>query len=163
MALLAEYQGAHLRRDPGAWRLHRQVPGRRHPRHLRRRRPSETLRRRRAARDGGGRWGPEAGRTSASLPGLEPLRLGFAAAGRPVVFGAVGDPARLEFTVIGEPVNLAAKLEKHTKVEGAPALTNAETLAIAEGQGYVPARAIERRPMRRIEGVAEPVDLVAYL
>jgi len=95
--------------------------------------------------------------------GLEPLRLGFAAAAGPLVFGAVGDPARLELTVIGEPVNLAAKLEKHTKVEGAPALTNAETLAIAEGQGYVPVRVIERRPMRRIEGVAEPVDLIAYL
>lgn len=118
---------------------------------------ADALRAMEAALAAGEAWAEERRRQ-----GLEPLRLGFAAAAGPLVFGAVGDPARLELTVIGEPVNLAAKLEKHTKVEGAPALTTAETLSLAEGQGYVPARAIERRPMRRVEGVAEPVDLVAF-
>jgi adenylate cyclase len=94
--------------------------------------------------------------------GLEPLGIGFAVAAGPLVFGAVGDPARLELTVIGEPVNLAAKLEKHTKIEGAPALTTTETLAIAEGQGYAPSRPFERRPDRRVDGLGQPLDLIAY-
>lgn len=104
----------------------------------------------------------EAWAAERSRQGLEPLRIGFAVAAGPLVFGAVGDPARLELTVIGEPVNLAAKLEKHTKVEGVPALTTAKTLAIAEGQGYLPARATEHRPDRAVDGVAQPLDLIAY-
>ena len=46
-----------------------------------------------------------------------------------LVVGAVGDADRLEYTVIGQPVNLAAKLEKHTRIEGVSALTTAATLA----------------------------------
>ena len=34
-----------------------------------------------------------------------------------VLFGLIGDKNRLEYTVIGETVNIAAKLEKHNKVE----------------------------------------------
>jgi adenylate cyclase len=40
-----------------------------------------------------------------------------------VMFGTIGDESRLEYTVIGEPVNLAAKLEKHMKVERVRACT----------------------------------------
>lgn len=125
-------------------------------------RPSETfaadaLRALEAALQAAEAWAEER-----RAQGLEPLRVGFAVAAGPVVFGAVGDPNRLELTVIGDPVNLAAKLEKHTKVEGAPALTTAETLSLAAGQGYAPGRPIDRRPNRLVEGVAEPLDLIGY-
>ncbi len=92
--------------------------------------------------------------------GLTPLEIGFAVAVGPVVFGAVGDDSRLEFTVIGEPVNLAAKLEKQNKVEGARAMTTAETLARAEAEGFRPALPPEHLPARTVEGVESPVDLV---
>ena len=50
--------------------------------------------------------------------GEVPLDIRFSVATGAVVVGAVGDGTRLEYTVLGAPVNLAAKLEKHTKVEG---------------------------------------------
>jgi len=79
-----------------------------------------------------------------------------------VIFGAVGDATRLEYTVIGESVNLAAKLEKHTKTEGVNALTSAATFALAEAQGFAPRSRCEPRAARRVAGVDAPLDLVVF-
>ena len=92
--------------------------------------------------------------------GVAPLALGMALSAGRVVFGAVGDGERLEFTVIGDAVNFTAKLEKHNKEEGTRALTDARTYALAEEQGYNPPVARERRNGRRVAGVAEPIDIV---
>lgn len=92
--------------------------------------------------------------------GLAPLNVGLALAAGRVVFGAVGDGERLEFTVIGDAVNFTAKLEKHNKEEGTQALTDARTYALAEAQGYNPPRNRERRSQRMVAGVAEPIDIV---
>jgi adenylate cyclase len=92
----------------------------------------------------------------------EDLRLHVHAAvavGR-VIFGAVGDEARLEYTVIGDPVNLSAKLEKHNKAEGVRALTTRDALRTALAQGYRPPGDKPDLPSRAVAGVAEPVDLV---
>ncbi|HEV2560464.1 MAG TPA: adenylate/guanylate cyclase domain-containing protein [Microvirga sp.] len=67
----------------------------------------------------------------------EPIEIGFAVVSGPVLCGTVGDDARLEFTVIGEAVNRAAKLEKTNKAEGTLALVEAETLATAREEGLV--------------------------
>jgi len=92
--------------------------------------------------------------------GLPPLAVGMALSAGRVVFGAVGDGERLEFTVIGDAVNFTAKLEKHNKEEGTQALTDADTYALAERQGYKPPAERERRTKRHVAGVAEPVDIV---
>ena len=92
--------------------------------------------------------------------GLPPLSLGLAVASGRVVFGAVGDAERLEFTVIGDAVNFAAKLEKHNKDEKTRALVDSNTYALAARQGYVPPAVRERRPGRTVGGVADPVDIV---
>ncbi len=92
--------------------------------------------------------------------GLEAVEIGAAVATGPVVFGAVGDESRLEYTVIGDPVNLSAKLEKHTKAESVRALTTAESYALARAQGYRPPREPAALPGRAVAGVEDPVDLV---
>jgi adenylate cyclase len=86
---------------------------------------------------------------------------GGVAAG-PVVFATLGSGDRLEYTVIGKAVNLAAKLEKHNKAEGTRALVAAETYERAVIQGYTPQETHVRRPAARVAGVAEPVDLVVF-
>ena len=103
--------------------------------------------------------GAEAWSRERSAVGKEPLKIGFAVSAGPIVFGAVGEDTRLEFTVIGDAVNLAAKLEKHTKMEGVRALATPEVVALARKQGYA-GRSHERRQARRVEGLAEPIDVI---
>ncbi|MCW5751973.1 MAG: adenylate/guanylate cyclase domain-containing protein [Alphaproteobacteria bacterium] len=88
---------------------------------------------------------------------------GFAVSSGPVIFGAVGDASRLEYTVIGDTVNLCAKLEKHNKEEAVSALATRATLELALAQGYRPARTHEIRPERQVAGVGSRVDLCVLL
>ncbi len=77
----------------------------------------------------------------------------------PVMFGTVGDAERLEYTVLGETVNLAAKLEKHCKTERVAGVVMADTFELARRQGFVPRLDWQLRPAREVEGVARRVDL----
>jgi adenylate cyclase len=89
-----------------------------------------------------------------------PLRVnGGVAAGR-IIFGAVGDRSRLEYTVIGDAANLSAKLVKHNKALGSEALTTAETYALALAQGYRPPKARTTVAESAVASVAEPMDVV---
>ncbi|MGH7897022.1 MAG: adenylate/guanylate cyclase domain-containing protein [Candidatus Binatia bacterium] len=88
------------------------------------------------------------------------LDFGLSCAFGDVIFGAVGDDERLEYTVIGDPVNLAAKLEKHTKVARVRALTTRETVNVARSQGYTPSVPLRDLAAEAVEGVATPLDLV---
>ena len=75
-----------------------------------------------------------------------------------LVFGAVGDDSRLEYTVIGDAVNLAAKLENHCKVEGRRAVISGEALALAQAQGADTAM-LSAPATRDVAGLAEPVAI----
>ena len=84
---------------------------------------------------------------------------GAAAAGR-VVFAAIGFDNRLEYTVIGDAANLAAKLEKHNKAEKTRALVAVATFDLAVTQGYRPLTVPERRANVTIAGTSGSMDIV---
>ena len=77
-----------------------------------------------------------------------------------VICGAIGEEGRLEYAVIGDPVNRAAKLQNHTKAEGVRALASRFARDRAVQQGYVASRMQELRPAREVNGVSAPVDIV---
>ncbi len=84
---------------------------------------------------------------------------GAMAAGQ-VVFATLGGGGRLEYTVIGEAANLAAKLEKHNKAERVAALTTRESYETAIAQGYEAASPPRILDVRKVAGVSVPLDLV---
>lgn len=101
------------------------------------------------------RWSIEAQKASGTLVKVN----GTVAAGR-IMFCAVGDRSRLEYTVIGDAANLSAKLVKHNKVLGSEALTTADTYALALDQGYRPPKPHRKLAASTVAGVADHVDLV---
>ena len=95
--------------------------------------------------------------------GLPALGIGLGVAHGPLVFGIIGVERRLEYTVLGETVNLAAKLEKHNKAEAAHACATASLLALAREQdASVAAMGVELRSARHVAGVAQPLELAVW-
>jgi adenylate cyclase len=99
-------------------------------------------------------WAAERARASAP-----PLGVAVAITHGDVVHGVIGHDDRLEFTVIGDAVNLAAKLEKHAKLEKARVIATAAALSAARQQGANPAF-VRVAPNAVVEGAPAPVDLV---
>jgi adenylate cyclase len=87
-----------------------------------------------------------------------PLDIGVAIAAGDIIYGAVGHGERLEFTVIGDAVNLAAKLEKHAKVEQARVIAAKDVWERAVAQGYN-GRSPRLSLMASVDGAGGAVDL----
>ncbi len=76
--------------------------------------------------------------------GYEPIRIGIGIQDGEVMLGTIGEPERVEGTVISDTVNLAARFEKLTKTFGARILAGGSVF----GEG---AESIDRRFVGRIK------------
>lgn len=74
--------------------------------------------------------------------GLPNLESGIGIASGPVIAGNIGGKERIEYTVMGDAVNLAARLEEKTKDAGSPILVSAETYQALDGVQDLRARAL---------------------
>lgn len=92
--------------------------------------------------------------------GLAAPRVNAALTSGRVLLAVIGEDERLEYTVIGEAVNLAAKLEKHNKVLKTRALADARTCALASRQGYPTAEGWRALPASELPDAGGRTDLV---
>ncbi len=84
------------------------------------------------------------------------LRVGFGLATGEMVAGNVGSSRKLEYTVIGDPVNLAARLQELTTELNAEILVSAETARFAGGEA-----ALRSLGEIAVRGRVEPVEVFA--
>ncbi|MRX44885.1 adenylate/guanylate cyclase domain-containing protein [Agromyces kandeliae] len=94
----------------------------------------------------------------ATIDRLPNLEAGIGIASGPVIAGNIGGKERIEYTVMGDAVNLAARLEDRTKDAGAPILMSAETYRAIDGHQDLPARALTDL---QIKGKRDPVTAYA--
>lgn len=80
-----------------------------------------------------------------------------------VIFGVIGHEERMEITTIGESVNLAAKLEKHTKRLNCPIILTQKLLILAESQGYKPQKKVQVFTDSNIEGIPHSLNIVGLI
>ncbi len=85
------------------------------------------------------------------------VRVGVGVNSGPVVVGSVGGGGRLEFAVIGDAVNVAARVEECTKETGDPVLLTEATRTLLERSEL----RLEERTTLELKGVSEPVRCYA--
>jgi adenylate cyclase len=87
-------------------------------------------------------------------PGQPAIAFGVGLAIGEVLLGNIGVPDRLDFTVIGEVVNVVIRIERHTKRVGRTVLATAE-VAVSDPGGW---RSLGPTPL---DGLEQPVELYA--
>jgi class 3 adenylate cyclase len=87
-----------------------------------------------------------------------PIAIGIGIASGEMIAGYTGTQSRATYTCIGDTVNLAARLEAHTKVAGRNVLIDGDTRAALAAR--LPSTALG--PVR-FKGKAEPVDVFALV
>jgi len=98
---------------------------------------------------------------------VEPIRFGIGIHAGVTVAGAIGYERHAQFTVVGDPVNVAARLEALTKTLGCEVLMSEEVYERAGfGRDDLPAHDVEARGREAIvkaRSVARAEDLARFI
>jgi adenylate cyclase len=89
--------------------------------------------------------------------GREAIRIGVGLHSGVAIVGSIGSPQRLEFTAIGNTVNVASRIESLTKQVGRPFLLTAATRERLTAEFP-----LDLLPPQHVRGVDEPVTVFAW-
>jgi adenylate cyclase len=88
----------------------------------------------------------------------DPITVGIGVHEGEAFIGAIGDDTRLEFTVLGDTVNIANRLEQATKLHGVPLIASTATVKAA-GEDVSRWRDLGHAELR---GRAEPLHIMGF-
>jgi adenylate cyclase len=103
------------------------------------------------------RWNAERERA-----GDEPIGIGIGVHYGEVLVGNIGDARRLEYTTLGDTVNVASRLERLTREAGASLVVSDDLVRAVHGCGVEPSTLIKdlrRDQTRTVRGRREPVAI----